>query len=174
MGIGTSNLKGKEPINSAEAECEAETSPPSTSRSLLPVPSHPFTGTIVWLVNFITEFQNTYLSKKEDVERFIYVDSERLKECLLKLLPGLITAHREISSGASKNKRPFRECYCKVKDLVYEVEDLFEYIELEIRAESYESPPLSNELFEELLEDEDGMELELRIKYLCPFLMQFS
>nr|POE97114.1 putative disease resistance protein rga3 [Quercus suber] len=109
MGIWTSNLKGKEPINSAEAE----TSPPSTStsRSLLPVPSHPFTGTIVWLVNFITEFQNTYLSEKEDTEHFIYVDSERVKECLFKLLPGLITAHREIGSGASKNKRPFRECF---------------------------------------------------------------
>lgn len=137
----------------------------STSRSPLPVPSHPFTGTIVWLVNFITEFQNTYLSKKEDAERFFYVESERLKEWLLKLLPGLITAHREIGSS-SKNKLHFREWYCKVKDLVYEVEDLFEDIELEIRAESYESPSLSCELFEELLEDEDGMDLEVRIKYL--------
>ena len=146
---------------------EGDISPPSTStsRSLLPVPSHPFTGTIVWLVNFITEFQNTYLLKKENAERFFYVDSERLKECLLKLLPGLITAHREIGSS-SKNKLPFREWYCKVKDLVYEVEDLFEDIELEIRAESYESPPLSCELFEELLDDEDGMDLELKIKYL--------
>ena len=144
---------------------EGDISPPSTStsRSLLPVPSHPFTGTIVWLVNFITEFQNTYLLKKEDAERFFYV--ERVKECLLKLLPGLITAHREIGSS-SKNKLPFREWYCKVKDLVYEVEDLFEDIELEIRAESYESPPLSCELFEELLDDEDGMDLELKIKYL--------
>lgn len=55
------------------------------------------------------------------------------------LRPGLITAHREIGSGARKNKRPFREWYCKVKDLVYEVEDLFEDIELEIKAESSES-----------------------------------
>ncbi|KAF3948290.1 hypothetical protein CMV_025693 [Castanea mollissima] len=143
---------------------EGDISPPSTStsRSLLPVPSHPFTGTIVWLVNFITEFQNTYLLKKEDAERFFYV--ERLKECLLMLRPGLMTAHREIDSS-SKDKRPFREWYCKVKDLVYEVEDLFEDIELEIRAESYESPLLSCELFEELLEDEDGMDLELKIKY---------
>ena len=80
------------------------------------------------------------------------------------LRPGLITAHREIGSGARKNKRPFREWYCKVKDLVYEVEDLFEDIELEIKAESSESPLLSNELFEELVEDDGGM--EYRIEYL--------
>nr|POE97111.1 hypothetical protein CFP56_55455 [Quercus suber] len=77
------------------------------------------------------------------------------------LRPGLITAHREIGSGARKNKRPFREWYCKVKDLVYEVEDLFEDIELEIKAESSESPLLSNELFEELLEDDGGMEYRI-------------
>lgn len=45
----------------------------------------------------------------------------------------------------------------KVKDIVYQLEDLFEDIELQVMAESYDSSSLSKDKFEELLKD-DGLD----------------
>ena len=44
-----------------------------------------------------------------------------------------------------------------MKDIVYQLEDLFEDIELQVMAESYDSPSLSKDKFEELLKD-DGLD----------------
>ena len=66
---------------------------------------------------------------------------------------GLQVAQREIPKYNSR----IREWYLKVKDIVYQLEDLFEDIELQVMAESYDSPSLSKDKFEELLKD-DGLD----------------
>ncbi|GMY38358.1 putative disease resistance RPP13-like protein 1 [Fagus crenata] len=125
---------------------------------------YPLSGMIVWLVNFITEFQNKYFLRKDD-ERF-YVDE--VKKYLLMLQSGLDIAYRVI---LKENRESSREWYYNVKETVYQIEDLFEDIELEIMAESHKSPEVSKVMAEELVEDNN---VEGRLPYLSPNIISSS
>nr|POF24946.1 hypothetical protein CFP56_16119 [Quercus suber] len=93
----------------------------------IPVPLHSFGSSIVRFVSLITEFQYKYLLKEYECGERFFFGVERVKEVLLKLEPGLQVAQREIPKYNSR----IREWYLKVKDIVYQLEDLFEDIELQ-------------------------------------------
>ena len=120
----------------------------------IPIPLHSFgSSIIVRFVSLITEFQNKYLLKEYECGERFFFGVEMVKEGLRKLDFGLQVAQREIPKYNSR----IREWYLKVKDIVYQLEDLFEDIELQVMAESYDSPSLSKDKFEELLKD-DGLD----------------
>uniref|UniRef100_A0A7N2LVT9 Uncharacterized protein n=1 Tax=Quercus lobata TaxID=97700 RepID=A0A7N2LVT9_QUELO len=116
----------------------------------IPIPLHSFGSSIVRFVSLITEFQNNYLLKEYECGERFFFGVESVKVGLRKLDFGLQVAQREIPKYNSR----IREWYLKVKDIVYQLEDLFEDTELQVMAESYDSPSLSKDKFEELLKDE--------------------
>uniref|UniRef100_A0A7N2LV42 Uncharacterized protein n=1 Tax=Quercus lobata TaxID=97700 RepID=A0A7N2LV42_QUELO len=119
----------------------------------IPIPLHSFGSSIVRFVSLITEFQNEYLLNEYECGERFFFGVERVKEGLRKLEPGLQVDQREIPKYNSR----IRDWYLKVKDIVYQLEDLFEDIELQVMAESYDSPSLYKDKFEELLKD-DGLD----------------
>ena len=123
------------------------------------IPLHSFgRSIIVRFVSLITEFQNKYLLKEYECGERFFFGVEMVKEGLRKLDFGLQVAQREIPKYNSR----IREWYLKVKDIVFQLEDLFEDTELQVMAESYDSPSLSKDKLEELLKD-DGLDYCIRL-----------